>query len=375
MSTTATEPTTENLPANYDPAIADKKKATWGDFGVGIYKNELTLQLKTQQSLQKIKMPTDIKMIPEAEKILKEVKADQALIMAERKSITGKLDALGARLMESEKSFNDPLLKLQNEIIRIKKKEEVRVQKENQKKDALNKLREFLTTTKNNLDAKFKQMLTDRIEKVYTHALGDGNIEPADIPFFLDNIVIPKLTPELLKIEYPLNTIPQYITNSEYLELCAELINLSSAPYIAEYTNRLREKFSDYEVAFQNKTQALENSRIEAELQKTKIESEKTNANMASKLESIAHISPVVSSVTTKALKESYEVEMPETLDSAIKIWTAFTQYLDLCSPKLKVNKWFAFTPSQAATALGKVKSDDNTFEPAGITFKIVNKL
>jgi hypothetical protein len=41
----------------------------------------------------------------------------------------------------------------------------------------------------------------------------------------------------------------------------------------------------------------------------------------------------------------------------------------------LKVNKWFAFTPNQAATALAKVKCDDNNFAPAGIIFKEVDKL
>jgi hypothetical protein len=53
----------------------------------------------------------------------------------------------------------------------------------------------------------------------------------------------------------------------------------------------------------------------------------------------------------------------------------AFTANLQLCLPKLRVTKWMAFTPSQAAGALAKVKNDDNNFSPSGITFKKVDKL
>lgn len=366
---------TKEVQVTYDSNVIAQKRVTWGDLGESIYKKEMNIQLMAQQSIGKIKIPSSIKDIPDAERMLKEVKADCAAIVLERKSITSKLDDLGKRLMVPEKSFEEPLLLLSNSIISIKKQEEQRINAENLKRDSINRCREFLTTTKNNMDAKFKQMLSDKVEKVYVYALGDGDIKPAEVNDFLKNVVLPKLSVEHFKIEYPLNTYTQFITHSEYAEMCKEIINIHAGPYIAEYENRLRVKFSDYAVAYENKIQALENSRIEAELEKQRIESEKANADIAAKLDAISASAEPIVTTGVKALKQSYEVEMPETLQSALTILTAFSAHLNLCQAKLRVSKWFSLTPAQCAKALSQVKCDDNTFAPAGIIFKQVDKL
>ncbi len=146
--------------------------------------------------------------------------------------------------------------------------------------------------------------------------------------------------------------------------------------YIQLYTNELRKKFIDYSVAYSNKKQAIELAAKEDEEKQKALIEEANNKETAIQLESVSEVLEVtVSGPEIKALKKSYEVNMPETVESVIMIMAAFTANLQLCMPKLKVTKWFKFTPDQAATALAKVKCDDNNFAPKGITFKEVEKL
>jgi hypothetical protein len=77
-----------------------------------------------------------------------------------------------------------------------------------------------------------------------------------------------------------------------------------------------------------------------------------------------------------KALKKAYEVDMPETFDSVMKIFSAFMANKQKCLEKVNIKKWFvSFNADSAAKALAKVKSDDNQFAPLGIVWKEVDKL
>ncbi len=185
-------------------------------------------------------------------------------------------------------------------------------------------------------------------------------------------LALSRFTDADFKIITPTNAY-LLISPAEFSAMCNELLTVDSKPYLATYENALRVKFSDYSVALVNKEQALALSKQESETAAQKIQSEKLNADTAAKLQSVA-IDPVVST-TTRALKKSYAIDMPETIQSVIAIMTAFTANIDKCLPKLNVNKWFAFTPAQAGTALAKVKCDDNDFAPAGVIFKSVDKL
>ncbi|MDQ3047667.1 MAG: hypothetical protein M3R27_08980 [Bacteroidota bacterium] len=355
-----------------DQEIVEKKRAAWGTLGTQIYEKELLLQARAQASLAKLKTPANIKEVAEAEKTLKEVKAEANAIATERKGITSKFDDVTKRLMEPEKSFLEPVQKFEAAIISLKKTDQERQQKENEKQAALIKCREFLVNTRNNADAEFKEKILTKVNKAYEYALGDGDISLADLPDYLI-LASTRLKEVDVKISYPLNTFPS-ISTDEFVKMCNEILIVSPAPYLAQYQNDLRAKFSDYEVALLNKVSAIALSKQEAEAAKKVIVEEKQNADVAAKLETFAAVTPTITS-GLKELKESYEIDMPETVESAIAIMTAFTLNLTACLDKLKVNKWFAFTPAQAAVALAKIKSDKNSFSPTGLTFKVVNKL
>lgn len=354
--------------------VAESKRAAWGELGVKIAKIDFQLQARAQQSIAKLKTPKTIEEVVEAERLLKEVKAEANAISTDRKAITGPVDRRLAELMLPEKSFAEPVKHVETAIIAVKKADEEKRRQENLKLEAKQKCREMLIMHKNNQDSIFKNSILERVNKVYLYAL--ENISLTELEEFLKNIAIPRFKAEDFVIGYPKNTFVQYVTEDEYMVLCKECITMAydAKQYLAIYENDLRAKFSDFEVALNNKAEALRQAEQEKVNKAAEIAAQAQHANVAAKLDTIASSSAVVTS-TTKALKQSYAVDMPETVENAIAILTAFTANLSLCLPELNVSKWFSFTPSQAAAALSKVKNKNEDFNPSGINFKTVDKL
>jgi hypothetical protein len=351
--------------------VAQQKRTAWGELGVKIANADLQLQARAQQAIAKLFTPTKIEEVVKAEALLKEIKAEALAIQNSRKEITNPVNNRMSELMLPEKSFDEPLKKVEQAIISLKKSEQERQQKENQRLQELKNCREWLTTTRNNADAAFKNLNIDKVGKVYAHALGAGDISLDMVPEYI-KFAIGRRTIAEFDYEFPKNTY-QLVKPEEFQAMCTELLVFDASIYLADYENQLKAKFSDYAVALKNKEQALALSKQEAEKKTAEIQSQTQNANVAAKIESVA-VTPVVS-VATKALKQSYAIDMPETVESVIAIMTAFTAHIDKCLPKLNVNKWFAFTPAQAGAAIAKVKTEDENFNPAGITFKTVDKL
>lgn len=350
---------------------SELKRKPWGDLGVRIYQIDIELQLRAQEALKTLITPTKIEDVAKAEAALKAVKATAIIISNDRKSVTNPVNTRMSELMLPEKSFEEPCKKVEAAIIALKKADQERQRLENQKLEELKKCREWLTTTKNNTDAAFKSKVLDKVDKVYGHALGKGDASADMVKEYLE-FAISRLSAVEFEKEFPLNTF-QLVPAEQFQSMCQELLIFDFNVYKADYTNQLNLKFSDYAVALTNKAQAIANAKKESEQKAAAIESQKANANIGAKLEAVA-ITPIVQG-TNKALKQSYAINMEETVQNAIAILTAFTAHLDLCLPELSVSKWFSFTPAQAGTALAKVKTKDDSFNPAGITFKTVDKL
>lgn len=354
-----------------DPVIAQQKKESWGNLGVKIYNVDLELQARAQASIAKLFIPTNIDDVAKAEALLKEVKLDKTIIENDRKAVTNPVNNRMSELMNPEKSFDAPCKEVYDACVAIKKADQERQRLENEKLDAQRSCRQFLTTTRNNADASFKGAILEKVGKVYEHALGLGDVTMDMLPDYID-FALTRMNEKNFTVNFPLNTF-KLVTEDQYKSMCSELLMFDAKLYLADYENQLRLKFCDYEVALNNKATALAISKKETETKVTEVKSTTINANVAAKIDAVA-ITPVVS-IGTKALKQSYTVDMPETIESVIAIMTAFTAHINLCLPKLNVNKWFAFTPSQAGIALSKVKMDDDSFAPAGINFKQVDKL
>lgn len=351
--------------------VIEAKRIPWGKLGVNLAKSDLIFQARAQAALALLITPTKMDDYDKALKALKEVKALGVGIKNDRLSLTNPVKDRITELMIPENSFEIPCGKVEQACIALKKADDLRILKENQKLEEVKKCREWLTTTRNNADAAFKNTNIEKVSKAYEHALGKGEVDFEMLPEFITWVLGRRNAVEF-DFVYPKNTF-SLVTAEQYQAMCVELLTFDSKIYLADYENQLRLKFSDYAVALGNKAQAIANEKKESEAKAAAIEAQKANANVGAKLEAVA-ITPVIQG-TNKALKQSYAINMEENIQNAIAIMTAFTAHLDLCLPELNVSKWFSFTPAQAGTALAKVKTKDDSFSPAGITFKTVDKL
>jgi uncharacterized protein YhaN len=353
-----------------DPVVLKKREA-WANLGELTHNTELGLQAMAQAILLKIKLPTTISDIPEAEKMLKQVKQDLSALEMERKTVTGKLDAITARLMLPEKSLPSRIQDFSVAIIAIKKAEQEVQELKNKQAADLVKCKEFLTNHKNNTIAGFNTKIIAAVDSAYTYALGAGNITQEMLPVFIERAKT-KFTAASFTIPVPKNTF-QHVNEGQYAALSADILFSDPTVYVADYDNKLQFKFSDYEIALANKGKALELARIEKELADKKIQEETANANVAAQLSSVA-VTPTVMP-STKPLKSAYEIDMADTVENAILIITAFISNISMTLTHLRVTKWDSLSVLQMKNALVKCKTVDENFAATGIIFKKIDKL
>lgn len=362
------------IPA-FDAEVLASKEKSWASVGVCLFKEEETIKLLALQISAKIKTPSKIEEVKDATITLAQVKKERTELSERRKLSTRKLDGVVARMSIPEKSFDEAIAKSEAAIISLTKADTERQKKDAEKIAKTTACREFLVKAKNEADADFKKAILEKLEKVYLHALGKGEIDMKKLPAFI-TLAKSRMTEADFKIQYPLNTFSEFVPNEGYVKLCNEILIIDSKIYLKQYHDDIDFKFADYEVALNNKGKALAIAKQETGAKAQQIIDTKANADTAAILNSMtAQTFTGVISHTTKPLKSSYAIDMEETAESAIFIMGAFAQYIHLCKPYLNVNKWFSFTVSQAGIALAKVKTKDEGFAPAGIKFKTVDKL
>lgn len=353
-------------------AVAEQKRATWGEFGVGIFKTELSIQFEAKTVCDKLsELPVTIFDVPGAEERLAEGKRAQKTIEASRKEITSKLDDLTKRLMIPEKSLTDPINALSNEIIKIKKADEAEQRTKKAIADELVRCKEFYQNEAIRVDGELKGKVLDLISRCYNKALNE-NVSLDKIKDYIAQSKKAVTDKQFVSVTPAFHAA--YITPEQVASIANEHFKLNFLTYVESFSNQIDEKFSDYDVAFNNKAEALALSQKEEQAKKDEIAQLAQQQQVANKIES-ASITTTQATFFTKALKRSFDIDMDDNVQSILTIMAAFSANLHLCMPHLKVTKWFSFTPAQAGKALAKVKCEDNEFEPVGIIFKEVEKL
>jgi hypothetical protein len=359
-------------PENFELEVIETKKRQWGLMGVKIYKQELELQVRAQQALKKLEtLPATIQEVPAAEQALKEVSAIKRQIEIDRKAITSKFDPVFDRLMQPEKSFAVAMHSFSSAIISLKRIEEQKAQERQYKADELAKIRQVLITSQAQADAEFKTLIAERIGQAFAHALEKG-IKPEEKEDYLDRVKF-KIKESLFEVQPPELQL-QFVTAEESRQVIEGLWSINPASYVALFASELDRKFADYNVAFLNKQEALRQSRELQAMRMQQIKEQQQATETAASLDATA-TDLSIEPTGLKALKKCYEVDMPETYENAMKIFSAFMANKQRCLDKVNINKWFSFTATSAAKALAKVKSEDNLFAPQGIIFKEVDKL
>lgn len=361
----------ENLPkVTLDDKVVAEKNKNWGDMGVAIYKRELQFSAIAQSLILKIKLPTKIEDIQESEVLLKTIKQEVKKLAESRLEITNRFRDVADRLSAPEKSVLKPIEDLTNAIIKLKedlaKKQKEEQAKDNEKKSVKENILRQLAEVK----ATYANKILTQVTKAYTWALEnkvaldklDEYLSKVGDKFKVTDFADSAVMPQLFKL-----------TETEYKAFAEELFVLDSNNYVDQYKKDLKAKFEFYHIDFKNAEQALEKAKDEKVEAEQSIQTEKSNAQMSATLESMSMDISTISNV--KELKKSFEVVTTTELKDAIAIITAFIANLELCKLKLRVTDYSKLTVAQMATALAKVKCDDNKFQPSNIEFKEVSKL
>lgn len=361
-----------------DKAVEDKRKA-WGAVGVIFHRTEIALQVRAAELKQKLaavpKLPKDLAT---AEVTLKEVKQQRNALEVDRKKITERVLGAVKRIMVPEQEVEQGIKDFEAAIIAVKKKQKEDDDKLKQKQDELKSVAEKVRLHIANTNAEYLRQQAKLIADSYTNALNgiEGKmpaVPPADIKPYVAKIKA-RINATNRTMQAP--TIAAVVNTQEDVdaEITKHFKPTTAQQYIEGFAADVDLKYDDYELAWNNKEQALKINAEEVVENALAIDKQQSADVATAGFQSMA---ANVSETTTKPLKELYALDMPETLASAKIIITAYMANPAKCDPELgRVTKWFTgFGIKQIMSALEKVKNDDDKFTFTGLVWKTVDKL
>lgn len=358
---------TTEIQTTPDPATLKSKRKGWADVGELIYTTEIALSHEAEKviALLPVTPPVGADQVNAQAATLEEVKQLRNMVEQKRKSITNKFREVADRLMIPEKKIDQAIAGLTSRLVSAKQVIESERRANEQRDQILKDYRMQLANAKAKFEGEYKSKVAEILTASYSHAL--DKIDPEALEAYLKKVAV------------KLKAVPRWIAAPESTTEGAEAVKVE----IWKFDDRamldmchadMMAKYSDYAVAYLNKKDAQDRNAKEAAEKAAAIKAEEERKELAAKMEA-ASAPEAAPQVHTKALRKSYEIDMPETVESAMAILGAFVANADKCLPKLRIAKWFGFTPKAAAGALSKVKSDDNAFAPTGLTWKEVDKL
>lgn len=373
MSTTTAE-LTSATPEQL--AAIEKKKTAWSNFGLALHQKETEWQLKASAALNRLKVPVNLEEVPECEKILAEVKREFKEIADDRLKLTSRLDEVKKRCIAPEQLGGPAYAPVEKAIISLKSEHERRQREQQQKEQAKQNLILQLKNSVAEQLAGFRKMMVDELNQIYKMAFAQ-DVKPADISKWMftyktrfnENHFQP--TPADVAV-----TMSTLLSLNDFNEAKREHYIIDQSALVTEWQNALTEKFSDYEVAYNNREAAIERADQETIQATHQIETNKVNEQIAASVEAVSTPLTMEVVVPVKELKRSFEVEMQENWDSAAVVVAAFWANFAKIRPMLgRVSKPSAFNIGQMANYLGKLKTEDNAFTASGISFKEIEKL
>lgn len=361
-----------------DEAVEAKRKA-WGQVGVIFYSTEMALQLRAGALKTKLAtIPREPKDLATAEATLKSVKQDRNALEEERKKITSRVQDAITRIMIPEKEVDQAIKDFETAIIAVKKKKKETDDKEENKKKELAAVAEKVRIYIANTNAEWLKYHAKLISDSYVAAL--NGIEGKMAPVPPENIqayvakVKARVNIDNRTMQPPL--IAAVINTQEDVdaELKKHFTPMTAQEYVDGFVADMDLKYSDYELAWNDKEQALKMNEEEVAENATAIDKQQSADVATAGFQAMAVT--MVSETTTKPLKELYALDMPETLESCKKIIHAYMLNAAKCDAQLRISKWFTgFGVKQMIAALEKIKNDDNNFNFTGLVWKTLDKL
>lgn len=358
-------------------AVVLKKRQNWADMGQLVHQTEQTLQSDSLVLLSLLVAPTKTDELLSAESTLKEVNKGLTELEAKRKERTSVLDAICTRLMNPEKVVKAEIEKFKAAIVSVKKLKAVEDAKIKAAADELSAARAFYTDEVLKLDSAYKKKCADNVLLAYNYALGDGNITMDALPEYIEKVKgkykIEDFTPT------PAPFISLHGQAGQIAMIASNLYDAMRAPvvYLNDYYTSIDMRFEFYNVAVNNKQAAQQQAaQAKAKADADAAEALK-NAQVAATLENVAvlHTPESAAKPEVKALKQVYELDMPDNETSALAIISAFVGNFAACRDHVRVKSFRNLSVEQMGAALCALKNKDNAFSVNLITFKVTDKL
>jgi hypothetical protein len=348
-----------------------KRREAWAGLGETIARKELGLQIQVQNQLQKKQMPTNIQEVVAAEQWIKEAKQAKKSIMGQRMEFTKPLSDKISQLKTIEDSLDPHINEVALACISIKTENEEIEKAKTAKAEELKNIRLLIQNAVADNDQKHRGKIADQVSKAFEYALKSEEITPDNISDFIEKCS-KKLGVTDFHSEVPTFQVT-YLDLNEVQLLIDDVWRNNPHAYVTMYQKELNAKFSDFTVAFNNKVEALELSKKEAERKAKELQEQAELSKAAASIEA-ASVDLVTTPAEIKELKKSFEVVIEETELFAKTVDAQFWANISLTRSKIRA-AWSKVTIEQKAKALAAVKNDDNKFEVQGIVFKQVSKL
>lgn len=351
-----------------DSEVVLKKKAAWSEVGLTVHNANIALEQKAKEALSLLVLPKTIDDINAAESNLKDVKTKLSIIELERKAVTSKFDAVTSALMTHEKLVKDALPAYTNAIVAIKKIHEAEQAKLKAEAEAEKQWKEQAVNFIHAEFNRFRDLIADQCQKAYEYALGK-DISPDVLGAYLVKVKANKTEKDFTIFK------PEKMTQLLFDFALKQVDMVSPADMLITFHCEVDKKFEFYNVALKNKEAAIQASK-EAELA---AQAERlavlANANIATRLETIATSTDAVVDSGIKELKKKFAIDMPDDDQSALLIITAFVTNFAAAKEGVRVKSMMSLSIGQMGTALAWLKNKDNAFSFTGINFKIDDKL
>jgi hypothetical protein len=343
----------------------------WGKMGLAVGARELALQAEQQLIAATLLTPTVISDVPAAEEALKTAKFKLNGLVEKRKEITSKLDAVTNRMMEPEKALTTAIANNSAAIIKVKQDDRTTQQQAAGKNAERIALRELIATYTATRHGMLRTQQIELIANAYVYAL--ANVPPEELETYLPKVSA-RVTVATCTIPPPVVT-PVLLTPEEVAIEVADLFTPHPPQdYIDTFALVLKEKFSDYAIAWANKGAAMHIHNTQLADIVAGITEDAEASKVEARLDAIS--TPVITTTPgVRDLKQVYEVDMSDDFDSAIKVLSACVAHASKVRECTRTTKWDSFGVLTIKRALAKIKSDDNDFNPAGIGWKVVDKL
>lgn len=366
----------ENTPAIATDAVVQKKRQSWADMGQLVHQTEQTLQEDALHLLSLLVPPTKTDELLSAENTLKEVSKGLTELEAKRKERTSVLDAISTRLMNPEKTVKTEVEKFKSAIVSVKKLKAEEDAKNKAAADELSSARAFYTDEVLKLDSAYKKKCADNVLFAYNYALGEGNVTMETLPEFIEKVKAKFKAEDFTPVSAPFVSL--HGQAAQIAMIASNLYEAMRMPmdYITDYRLAIDKQFEFYNVAINNKVAAQE----QAAQAKAKADADAAellrNQQAAATLENVAVMHTAESAKPeVKALKQVYEIDMPDDETSALAIISAFVGNFSICRDYVRVKSFRNLSVEQMGAALCSLKNKDNSFSVNLITFKVTDKL